>query len=108
MADEEFTPQWLENFLNELLQRYFIFFRMNDLLIHSTFLLQYLSPFPVFRPKWMTEVRRDGKDDAVIENLIRTEFDRRLALPKRKKSKFIRRYIILPMRIFLVNKISFT
>ena len=64
------------------------------------FLLQYLSPFPVFRPKWMTEVRRDGKDDAVIENLIRTEFDRRLALPKRKKSKFIRRYIILPMRIF--------
>ena len=67
------------------------------------FLLQYFSPFPVFRPKWMTEVRRDGKDDAVIENLIRTEFDRRLALPKRKKSKFIRRYIILPMRIFLVN-----
>jgi len=63
MADEEFTPQWLENFLNELLQR----------------------------PKWMTEVRRDGKGDAVIENLIRTEFDRRLALPKRKKSKFIRR-----------------
>merc|ERR1712061_258285 len=44
----------------------------------------------------MTEVRRDGKDDAVIENLIRTEFDRRLALPKRKKSKFIRR-----MREFL-------
>ena len=71
------------------------------------FLLQYLSPFPVFRPKWMTEVRRDGKDDAVIENLIRTEFDRRLALPKRKKSKFIRRYII-PITIFFVYNICFT
>ena len=98
MADEEFTPQWLENFLNELLQRYFIFFRINDSLFIVFFVtLQYLFPFPVFRPKWMTEVRRDGKDDAVIENLIRTEFDRRLALPKRKKSKFV-------LYIFLILK----
>ena len=40
----------------------------------------------------MTEVRRDGKDDAVIEKIICAEFNRRLALPKLKKSKFIRRY----------------
>jgi hypothetical protein len=45
----------------------------------------------VTKPKWMTEVRRDGKDNKVVEKLIRDEFDRRLGLQKKKKSKFVRR-----------------
>ena len=43
------------------------------------------------RPKYMTEVRRDGKDDKVIAEVIKAEFDRRMALPNKKKSKLMRR-----------------
>lgn len=63
MADEDFSPEWKAEFLKGILQR----------------------------PRYMTEVRRDGKDDAVIEKIICAEFNRRLALPKLKKSKFVRR-----------------
>jgi len=43
------------------------------------------------RPKYMTEVRRDGKDEKVIASVIKAEFDRRMALPNKKKSKLVRR-----------------
>ena len=69
MSDDEFpnnTQEWLDEFLTQLL----------------------------VRPLFMTEVRRDGKDNAVIEELIRKEFQRRLALPDVKRSKFSRRYEI--------------
>jgi hypothetical protein len=42
------------------------------------------------RPKWMTEVRRDGKDNKVVEKVIRDEFDRRLG-SLQKKSKLVKR-----------------
>ena len=69
MSDDEFpnnSQEWLDEFLTQLL----------------------------VRPLFMTEVRRDGKDNAVIEELIRKEFHRRLALPDVKRSKFSRRYEI--------------
>ena len=43
------------------------------------------------RPRYMTEVRRDGKDDKVVAKVIKEEFERRLALPDAKESKFERR-----------------
>lgn len=43
------------------------------------------------RPKYMTEVRRDGKDDKVVAKVIKEEFERRLALSDAKESKFERR-----------------
>ena len=64
MAKEDFSQEWKEGLLKSILKR----------------------------PSYMIEVRRDGKDDAVIEKIICAEFNRRLALPKLKKSKFIRRY----------------
>merc|ERR1719249_319827 len=56
--DKDWSPRWKECFLHEL----------------------------TARPKHMTEVRRDGKDDAVIAKVIATEMDRRLGLDERKKS----------------------
>jgi len=58
--DKDWSPRWKECFLHEL----------------------------TARPKHMTEVRRDGKDDAVITNVIAAELDRRLGLDERKKVKF--------------------
>ena len=46
-----FSSEWQEEFLSELTKR----------------------------PGYMTEVRRDGKDDKVISEVIEAEFDRRLA-----------------------------
>ena len=46
-----FSSEWQEEFLSELTKR----------------------------PGYMTEVRRDGKDDKVISEVIKTEFDRRIA-----------------------------
>jgi len=41
------------------------------------------------RPKQMTEVRRDGKDDAVLAKVISAELDRRLGVEgDKKKAKF--------------------
>jgi len=40
------------------------------------------------RPKAMTEVRRDGKDDSVIANVIAAELDRRLGGANDEKKKF--------------------
>jgi len=56
--DKDWSPRWKECFLHEL----------------------------TARPKHMTEVRRDGKDDAVIAKVIAAEMDRRLGLDERKKS----------------------
>lgn len=63
--NEEWSQEWQDQFLNDLL----------------------------VRPLYLTEVRRDGKDNAVIEKLIQNEFRRRMAfaLPERKKTKFTRR-----------------
>ena len=55
----------------------------------------------------MTEVRRDGKDDAVIEKIICAEFNRRLALPKLKKSKFVRRYNLVHLFIYYIQTCFF-
>ena len=57
MAKEDFSQEWKEGLLKSILKR----------------------------PSYMIEVRRDGKDDAVIEKLICDELNRRLALPKQKK-----------------------
>ena len=46
-----FSSEWQEEFLSELTKR----------------------------PGYMTEVRRDGKDDKVISEVIKAEFDRRIA-----------------------------
>lgn len=62
-GDENFSLGWRDDFYKEL----------------------------ICRPKYMTEVRRDGKDDAVIAAVIKAEFDRRMALPGKKKSKLMRR-----------------
>jgi len=39
----------------------------------------------------MTEVRRDGKDHKVISEIIKAEFDRRMALPDKNKTKLVKR-----------------
>ena len=46
-----FSSEWQEEFLSELTKR----------------------------PRYMTKVRRDGKDDKVINEVIKAEFDRRIA-----------------------------
>merc|ERR1712001_573102 len=43
------------------------------------------------RPKYMTEVRRDGKDTKVISAIIKAEFERRMALPDKNKMKLVKR-----------------
>lgn len=60
--DKDWSPKWRDCFLHEL----------------------------TARPKGMTEVRRDGKDDAVISKVIAAELDRRLAggSDDKKKAKF--------------------
>jgi len=55
--DKDWSPKWKDCFLHEL----------------------------TARPKFMTEVRRDGKDDAVIKKVIAAELDRRLGLDDKKK-----------------------
>jgi len=64
-SDEEFTPDWRQEFLAELCRR----------------------------PTFMTEVRRDGKDNKVIQDLITKEFNKKWSqyAPKLKRSKFVRR-----------------
>ena len=42
----------------------------------------------------MTEVRRDGKDDKLISAVIKEEFDRRMALPDKNKTKLVKRHSI--------------
>ena len=42
----------------------------------------------------MTEVRRDGKDDKMISAIIKAEFDRRMALPDKNKTKLVKRHSI--------------
>ena len=42
----------------------------------------------------MTEVRRDGKDDKLINAVIKEEFDRRMALPDKNKTKLVKRHSI--------------
>merc|ERR1712136_517853 len=58
--DKDWSTRWKECFLHEL----------------------------TARPKHMTEVRRDGKDDAIIAKVIAAEMERRLGLDERKKVKF--------------------
>jgi len=58
--DKDWSPKWRECFLHEL----------------------------TARPKAMTEVRRDGKDDSVIANVIAAELDRRLGGANDEKKKF--------------------
>lgn len=65
-TSEEISKEWSDEFFQELIRR----------------------------PKYMTEVRRDGKDNEVIINLIGHEFERRLITHQRKKAKFIRRFHI--------------
>ena len=63
-SSEEFSNEWPEDFFQELIRR----------------------------PKYMTEVRRDGKDNQVVIKLIRKEFERRLnTQQKKKKSEFVKR-----------------
>ena len=57
--DKDWSPKWKECFLHEL----------------------------TARPKAMTEVRRDGKDDAVISKVIAAELDRRLGGQTEDKKK---------------------
>ena len=60
--DKDWSPKWKECFLHEL----------------------------TARPKTMTEVRRDGKDDAVISKVIAAELDRRLGGQTEDKKKVSR------------------
>ena len=64
-SDEEFTQDWRQEFLAELCRR----------------------------PTFMTEVRRDGKDNKVIQDLITKEFNKKWNqyAPKLKRCKFVRR-----------------
>jgi len=43
------------------------------------------------KPRYMTEVRRDGKDLKVMSTIIKDEFDRRMALPDKNKTKLVKR-----------------
>jgi len=43
------------------------------------------------KPRYMTEVRRDGKDFKVMSTIIKDEFDRRMALPDKNKTKLVKR-----------------
>lgn len=43
------------------------------------------------RPSFLTEVRRDGKDNAAVTKVIKDEFRRRWAEDKRGKKKFVHR-----------------
>jgi len=43
------------------------------------------------KPRYMTEVRRDGKDHKLISTIIKDEFDRRMALPDKNKTKLVKR-----------------
>lgn len=61
MAD--FSPEWQKKFLIDILRR----------------------------PEGLTEVRRDGKDNAAIARVIKAEFDRRIKLGPRNKERFTRR-----------------
>ena len=42
----------------------------------------------------MTEVRRDGKDLKTLSAVIKAEFDRRMALPDKNKTKLVKRHSI--------------
>jgi len=62
-APDDFSFGWQDEFLAELMRR----------------------------PKYMTEVRRDGKDLKMISAVINAEFDRRMALPDKNKTKLVKR-----------------
>ncbi len=63
-VDEEFTEEWKQEFSQKLCKR----------------------------PAGLTEVRRDGKDDAAVAKVIRAEFRRRLNQEKKLgKKKFVHR-----------------
>ncbi len=62
-VDEDFSEEWKQEFSQKLCQR----------------------------PAGLTEVRRDGKDNAAVTKVIRAEFRRRLAMDKKSKKKFIHR-----------------
>jgi len=63
-VNEGITEQWKDKFLKEL----------------------------TTRPDYMTEVRRDGKDNEAVKKVIKEEFDKRVEdLDEDNKSKFVRR-----------------
>ena len=63
-VDDDFSEEWKQEFMQKICKR---------------------------PETGLTEVRRDGKDDAAVAKVIRAEFRRRLALEKKGKKKFVHR-----------------